>query len=64
MQPIGIPYARHERDPLNGRWVAVCPTCGERITLKHRKDFESFSGREYAAHHAQRHLTDDKGTQP
>ena len=54
---VGIPYASNERGP-DGHYipnVKICPVCGERIVLTHRKDWESFSGREYAAHYASKH---------
>jgi predicted RNA-binding Zn-ribbon protein involved in translation (DUF1610 family) len=35
--------------------VAICPECGERIVLREAKDFESFTGDEYAKHYQERH---------
>jgi len=50
---FGIPYAQKV---LEGRKMfAVCPVCGERVHLKKKKDFESFSGIEYAAHYEAKH---------
>jgi hypothetical protein len=53
---IGIPYARHEFD-ADGEYV-VCPVCSQHVRLEERKDFESFTGREYADHYAERHDAD------
>ena len=46
---IGIPYARTVE--VEGRWFAICPACDEHIELLERKDFESFTKREYAEHY-------------
>lgn len=51
---FGLPYARVEMDD-EGRFLKICPECGERIVLIERKDFESFSGREYAEHYDRAH---------
>lgn len=51
---FGIPYASKRQDSA-GRWYCDCPVCGKRIALKKRKDFESMSGAEYAAHYAAEH---------
>lgn len=53
-----VPYAHmeYDDDPRHkGGWVKICPECGVRIPLKERKDFESFTGREYAEHYEQEH---------
>ena len=55
---FGIPYARKEHDEQG--WYAICPVCGEQVRLYERKDFESFSGSEYAAHYATQHANSDK----
>lgn len=55
MKPIGIPYARQQRDPNTQAWFMACPICGTRIELVARKDFESFTGQEYSAHFAKEH---------
>ena len=52
---IGIPYAfRHVK---GGKVYAECPVCGEHIELRTRKDFESFTGDEYARHYMKHHAT-------
>lgn len=56
-QPIGIPYARQQRDPIKHVWFMVCPICGTRIDLVARKDFESFTGQEYRDHFTKDHPT-------
>ena len=33
----------------------VCPTCGEHVALKEKKDFESYSGKEYVEHFKAKH---------
>ena len=53
---IGIPYAKVAIE--DGRHFITCPTCGERIELKKRKDFESMSLAEYQHHHANKHHND------
>lgn len=50
---MGIPYAKQE--VVGRRVYAICPTCGAKIELKVRKDAESRSGAEYAAHHKANH---------
>jgi hypothetical protein len=50
---IGIPYATKEQDEHG--WYAICPICDIHIYLTERKDFESFSAREYADHYAAEH---------
>jgi hypothetical protein len=52
---LGIPYARQQRDAITKAWFVVCPTCGARINLIARKDFESFTGQEYRDHFAKEH---------
>jgi len=45
---IGVPAGRQEyRD---GTMYETCPECGREIVLTERKDFESFTGKEYADH--------------
>lgn len=56
---LGVPYAPVEREP-DGSWVKVCPACGKRVTLVERKDFESFTGKEYAEHYTREHDRDAK----
>lgn len=60
---IGIPYAFHveDEDSPTG-WSKSCPICGTLCPTVERKDFESFSGTEYAAHYAAEHaaLTADQ----
>lgn len=53
-ESIGIPYAFEiSRD---GERYKECPVCKELIgPLRHRKDFESFSGREYQEHYRDQH---------
>lgn len=47
-----LPYASPTiQDPS----VVICPTCGERIQLTLRKDFESYDSGPYAEHHAAKH---------
>lgn len=48
-----IPYA--DRVQVLGEWCSICPACKRAIPLKERKDFESFSGREYAEHYVTEH---------
>ena len=45
---MAVPYA--ERIEVDGAEYAKCPMCGQHIRLQVRKDFESFSGAEYAQH--------------
>lgn len=53
---VGIPYAFQETDEASpSGFVKVCPECGERIPVIERKDFESFTGAEYAEHYAAEH---------
>lgn len=54
MPVFGIPYARQNDDG-----TVTCPKCGERIRQGERKDFESFSGREYATHYEAEHAEAD-----
>lgn len=49
-----VPYGRVEK--RGGEWGKVCPDCGEFIVTRERKDFESFTGREYAEHFMAEHL--------
>lgn len=54
---FGVPYARAV---IEGRKeFKQCPNCGELIGATQRKDFESFSGREYAVHYEQQHALED-----
>lgn len=55
---FGIPYARQQ--VMSYGVVAVCPECGERVPLLERKDSESFTGNEYAAHYALEHAVLDR----
>jgi hypothetical protein len=50
---IGIPFALQLRDAA-GAYVR-CPVCNVRVNLIERKDFESFTRREYAQHYAAKH---------
>ena len=50
MSTFGIPYAA-----ANDDGSVTCPVCGARIVPTERKDFESFTGREYAEHYAAEH---------
>lgn len=50
---LGVPYVSTVREP-DGSAHVVCPFCQERVVLA-RKDWESFSTREYAVHVEQRH---------
>jgi DNA-directed RNA polymerase subunit RPC12/RpoP len=55
MKPsFGIPYASTKQDAKK-RWYCECPVCGEKILLKKRKDFESFTKEEYGRHYADKH---------
>ena len=49
---IGIPYARGCERCYN---AVVCPACGKHIDTVERKDFESFTGSEYADHWSAEH---------
>ena len=49
MPDYGIPYANQHMDDEGRVWV-TCPACGAEIQLIERKDFESMTGSEYAAH--------------
>lgn len=51
---FGIPYAYQNEDN-----TVTCPFCGARIREVERKDFESFTGREYAEHYTREHAVDD-----
>lgn len=51
---VGIPYARNV-EVAPGRWGRECPVCLEVIAEVERKDAESFTGREYAAHYESAH---------
>jgi hypothetical protein len=53
---LGIPYVSTNFDKLGA--YNVCPVCKGVIRLTDRKDFESFSGNEYARHFAQNHPND------
>jgi len=53
---FGIPYASTNFDK-SGAYI-VCPICKVVIRLTSRKDFESFSGDEYAKHFAKNHPND------
>ena len=44
---IGIPYSRHIGPDFN---TVQCPACGDIIQLQERKDWESYTGREYGEH--------------
>lgn len=50
----GVPYAKRIVDD-DGCWYAICPDCREGIELTERKDFESFTGSEYADHYEREH---------
>lgn len=52
-QTMGVPYATENDDGSQ-----TCPRCGESI-VSARKDFESYSGREYAAHYLALHAEAD-----
>ncbi len=52
---IGIPYADHVWDEENGVMYEVCPVCQEGFALTERKDFESFTGNDYANHYEHEH---------
>ena len=49
-----VPYARGDFRP-DGMFYKTCPECGAEIDCHERKDFESFSGIEYAEHVEQEH---------
>jgi uncharacterized Zn finger protein (UPF0148 family) len=51
---FGVPYARQNEDG-----TVTCPNCGKRIRQTERKDFESFTGHEYADHYDAEHAADD-----
>jgi hypothetical protein len=51
----GIPYANEYWDEDLATAYKVCPECAVRITLYDRKDFESFTGAEYADHYIAEH---------
>ena len=54
---FGVPYAN---SVIVGRMEAKeCPFCGRIIESKIRKDFESFSGEEYAKHYEAQHAIGD-----
>lgn len=58
---VGIPYAMQETDSASpSGFVKVCPKCGDRIPVIERKDFESFTGREYAEHYQTEHASEDQ----
>jgi hypothetical protein len=49
-----VPYALTNVDAFGIHW-ATCPVCGLKIRLRHKKDFESYSKREYAEHYKETH---------
>lgn len=51
---MGVPYAHQNEDNS-----VTCPRCGQRIMQTERKDFESFTGFEYADHYDKQHALDD-----
>lgn len=55
-QLFGVPYAK--REFVLGRMYAICPMCDKRILLVKRKDFESYTGQEYAEHYKEYHHED------
>ena len=50
---FGIPMAKEIK--VDGVWGQECPVCQEFIPSIDMKDWESFSGREYAEHYAKEH---------
>jgi len=54
-QPTGetmrkpIPFVPMQQEGKH--WVKQCPVCGLKVTLKKRKDAESFTSEEFAAHY-------------
>jgi hypothetical protein len=55
---IGIPFMfdiEFKRDAKGLHGVGKCPACGEAIVLRKKKDRESFSKVEYAAHYEKAH---------
>ena len=54
---FGVPYARVV---MSGRAQGQeCPRCGKVIISRKRKDFESFTGSEYAEHYDAEHAAAD-----
>jgi hypothetical protein len=57
--PSLIPYASWDLDATdeNGSYIPVhiCPVCGERIRETERKDWESFTSRNYGEHYEREH---------
>ena len=51
---FGVPYARANEDGTK-----TCPRCGANIRQTQRKDFESYSGSEYADHYDALHALAD-----
>lgn len=62
---FGIPYApqigvtKAVAKLFGSPVAAVCPRCGKDIPLIERKDFESYSGVEYADHYNAEHAVAD-----
>ena len=54
---MSVPYAE-QIEIGEGNYAEVCPVCGLAIPLAERKDFESFTGREYADHYEKEQLID------
>lgn len=52
---LGIPYVSVRTN--KGKPYVKCPDCGDIIQITKRKDWESWSTEEYAAHWQQEHST-------
>lgn len=51
-----IPYADQITEMAwPGRTFVFCPACQRKIVLTERKDFESYTGSEYATHYRREH---------
>jgi len=53
-ETLGIPYA-YQVEIFPDAWALECPICWIQIPLAEHKDFESFTGVEYATHYAEAH---------
>ena len=58
---LGIPYAREFG--AGGKRFALCPICDTSVELKIKKDFESYTGEEYAKHYERMHHGRDTNRQ-
>lgn len=56
---VGIPYVQVY--DFKGRAHVFCPECDVRIELTSRKDFESYSLREYQEHYEKEHAAPGTG---